>query len=164
MEKLIIIRGPSGAGKSSVAKSLKKKSKRKILLISADQLRNMYNDQGRASSQPAKEMIVANVLIGLRGGFDVILEGILNVNTDQPVFDKILKEHPEENYFFYLDVSYEETLRRHQTRPEKSEFGETEMKEWWSYASTTGKSSEIIIPEGYSMEETIAKIQKTAGI
>ncbi len=162
--KLIIIRGPSGSGKSSVTRTLLKKVKGQAMLVSVDQTRKMFSDQKQPDHQASKDMVVNNVLFGLAKNYDVILEGILNIKTDKFMFDKILATHPEENYFFYLDVSYKETLRRHKTRPEKAEFGEESMKEWWSYASPMGHASETVIPESSSLEETVAIIQKPARI
>lgn len=164
MEKLIIIRGPSGAGKSSVARALLEESKRPTLLVSVDQIRKSFSDQSKPDHRTTKDLTTNNVLFGLSNGYNVVLEGILNIKTDTPYLDKILKAHPKENYFFYLDVSYEETLRRHKGRPEKKLFGEAEMREWRGWATPTGHPSETIIPEDSSLEETVSLVQKTAGI
>ncbi len=162
--KLIIIRGPSGAGKSTVSKTLLKQSDRKTLLVSEDQIRKMFNDNHLPGHTASKELSVYSVLLGLREGYDVILEGILNIKTSQERLGKILKAHAKENYFFYLDVSYDETLRRHATRPEKAEFSTDAMKEWWDYASPSGQSTEVVIPESSSLKETVASIAASAGL
>jgi thymidylate kinase len=162
--KLIIIRGPSGAGKSSVAKALKEQAKRPTLLVSEDKIRQMFNDHHLPKRLASKELTTRGVLLGLEYSYDVILEGILNIKTNKERIARFFTVHPEENYFFYLDVSYEETLLRHQTRPEKDEFGEEAMKEWWDYASPVNHFSETIIPETSSLEATVKLIQKTTGI
>jgi len=164
MNKLIIIRGPSGAGKSSVAKALLKNSQRPALHISVDQTRKLFSDQKTPDHQASKEMVVNNVLFGLESGYDVILDGILNINTDKFMFDRIFQAHPKENYFLFLDVGYEETLRRHNTRPEKSEFGEEQMKEWWGWSTPTKQPGETVIPETSSIEETVEIIRRIAGL
>lgn len=164
ISKLIIIRGPSGAGKSSVARALLKNSQRPTLLVSVDQTRKQFSDQKTPDHQATKEMVMNNSLLGLGKGYDVILEGILNIKTDKFMFDKIFAAHPKENYFFFLDVGYDETLRRHETRPEKAEFGEESMKKWWGWSLPAKHEKEVVIPETSSLEATVAKIQKTAGI
>src|SRR3989344_521882 len=153
--KLIIIRGPSGAGKSSVAKLLHMQSKRPTLLVSEDQIRKMFNDHHRSDHKISKDLATSIALTGLQDGYDVIFEGILDLKTNTERFDKIFKVHPEENYFFYLNISYDETLRRHETRPEKAEFSAEAMKKWWDYASPLGHTSETVISESSSLEETL---------
>lgn len=166
MEKLIIIRGPSGAGKSSVARAIKERTSRPTLLIEQDQFRRGFNEQGPMANVPVWEMIEANALIGLNNGFDVVLEGILNVKKPphQEVFKRIFEAHPTENYIFYIDVQFEETLRRHSSRPQKSDFGEKEMREWWELASRMGHTDELVIPEPSTLEETVRTIGKVAGL
>jgi len=129
-----------------------------------DQTRKLFSDQKTSDHQASKDMVVNNVLFGLEKGYDVILEGILNIKTDKFMFDKIFAAHPKENHFFYLDVSYEETLRRHKTRPEKAEFGEEAMKEWWGWSARTDHNNETIIPESSTLAETVEIINKIAGL
>jgi len=164
MEKLIIIRGPSAAGKSSVSKELLAKSNRPTLLVSEDGVRKMFNDHDGAGHDAARELATQAVHLGLRNGYDVIYEGILNIKTRKIQFDELLEAHPEENYFFFLDVGWEETVKRHHTRPEKAEFDPEVMRKWWDYASPTNHLSETIIPETASKKETIKIIGKVAGL
>lgn len=166
MEKLIIIRGPSGAGKSTVAKTLKERSDRPTLLIEQDQFRHGFNEQGPMANVPVWEMIEANTMIGLKNGFDVVLEGILNIKkpSHQETFRRIFETHPKENYIFYMDVQFDETLRRHSSRPQIAEFGEQEMKEWWDLASPMGHPYEAVIPESSTLEEAVKTIGRIADL
>lgn len=166
--KLVILRGPSGAGKSTVAKRLHEESKRKVVLIQQDYYREqILNDREglkSSSKQMRLEMFETDIRIALRHGYNVIVEGILNTRTHLPIFESIWKDHPEENYLFYLDVSLEETLRRHKNREKSANFGSEEMKEWYEFASPTGLDWEVVIPEESSADESIAKIRSIAGL
>jgi predicted kinase len=166
MEKLIIIRGPSGAGKSSIARVLTERSDRPTLLIEQDQIRQKFNDQGPKANVPVWEMVEADTTIGLNNGFDVILEGILNIQKDgqRKTLERILKAHPDENYIFYMDVQFDETLRRHATRNKNVEFGENEMKEWWDLSTPMDHLREVVISQPSSLEETVRTIGKIAGL
>lgn len=164
MQKLIIIRGPSGSGKSTVAQKLVNECVRPTLLVSEDQFRLMFNDHQKTGHEVAKEMSTGAVLLGLKNGYDVIYEGILNVKTSGNNLENFFQVHPSENYLFYLDVGYGETLRRHKTRPEKTKFTTEAMKRWWDYASPTGYTKETIIPESSSLDETIMTISKIAKV
>jgi hypothetical protein len=124
----------------------------------------LFNDHHKPGHQPSKELTTQAVLIGLKNGYDVILEGILNTKTTLPRLEKFFAIHPNENYFFYLDVGFGETIRRHQTRHEKAEFGEDSMKKWWDYATPLGHENEVIIPDDSSLEETVRTISSVAGL
>ena len=161
--KLIILRGPSGSGKSTVAKKLFKKAKHKICLIEQDYYRFIFKPAG-GGSKPNKDtihkMIKQNTIVALKDGYDVILEGILSVKSYADVLESIFSEHPTENYLFYFDVSFKETVRRHHTKPRKKKegFGEADMKEWYPAAHRSNHKFERIIPEEYSIEETVRYI------
>jgi len=160
MSKLIVIRGPSGAGKSTVAAELHKRCPNPALLINEDKIRFMFNNWQEPAHTASKQLATAMILQGLKSGFDVIYEGISNVKTYDKYFRQILDSHENDNYFFYLDVSFDESLKRHETRPEKSKFGAEEMSKWRDYASLAGYADETIIPESSSLEDTINLIQK----
>src|SRR6266404_2310233 len=166
MEKLIIIRGPSGVGKSSVARAIKSRSDRPTMWIEQDLFRTLSNEKV-PNNLPVVEMVEANTMIALKHGFDVILEGILNVQKPgrRNMYNRIFQAHPDENYIFYMEASFDETVRRHDTRPDKREqFGAKDMREWYDLASPTGHEREIVIPEPSSLEETVRTIGKVAGL
>lgn len=164
MPKLVVIRGPSGSGKSSVAERLHKSCTQPTLLIHEDKVRFMFSNWKQPDHTASKQLATAMILSGLNSDYDVIYEGISNIKTYDQYFQEIFTAHKADNYFFYLDVSFEETLKRHETRPEKSEFGIKEMKEWLDYASPTGYAFETIVPESSSLEETVETISKIASL
>ncbi len=161
--KLIILRGPSGSGKSAIAKMLFEKAERKICLIEQDHYRFIFKPAGggsKANGATIHKMIKNDVLIALQDGYDVILEGILSVKSYGEVLENIFKEHPNENYIFYFDVSFEETIKRHATRTLKApKFGEEEMRKWYPDAHKSNHRLEKIIPESFSIEDTISFIK-----
>ena len=166
--KLIILRGPSGSGKSTIAKLLFEKAERKICLVEQDYYRFIFKPAGggsKANGATTHKMIKNDVLIALKDGYDVILEGILSVKSYEEVLESIFTEHSYENYIFYFDVSFEETVRRHSTRTLKApKFGEIEMKEWYPDAHKSDHRLEKIIPETFSIEDAMSFIKKIAGI
>lgn len=109
-------------------------------------------------------MIECNVLTALNEGYDVILEGILTVKSYGEILDRIFEQHPHENYIFYFDISFEETLKRHNTRESKNLFGEKDMREWYPAAHKSNHKYEHIIPERFSRKQTIEYIKKASGI
>jgi adenylate kinase family enzyme len=162
MQKLIVIRGPSGSGKSTVARNLSQMCVHPPLLISEDQIRRMFVNHTQEGHEVAKRLATKAVLFGLDNGYDVIYEGILNLKTSGDNLQEFFDAHTEENYLFYLDVGFEETIRRHKTRDKIKEFDHESMKKWWDFASPTGLISETIIPESTTLEDTVNFISRTA--
>lgn len=164
--KLIILRGPSGSGKSTVAKALFESAKRKTAFIDQDYYRFIFKPAGGGSkpnSDTIHKMILHNTLQALSDGYDVILEGILSVRSYGRVLDEIFTKHPKNNYIFYFDISFKETVRRHKTRKLKNaQFGESEMREWYPVAHRSNHKFEHIIPESFTIKDTVAYIKEVS--
>jgi 2-phosphoglycerate kinase len=163
MSKLVILRGPSGAGKSTVAQALFKNASQPTVLIQQDYYRFIFKPAGgKLNSKSIHKMIKANVLVALEDGYNVILEGIFNVHSYTGTFKEIFAVHPENNFMFTFDISFEETLRRHRTKPNKDEWSESDMKDWYHPQDFMGYDFEEVIPEAYSQTEIVQKIQAIA--
>ena len=155
--KLIILRGNSGSGKSTVAKELQQKLGRGTLLISQDLVRRemLWVKDGMGT----KAMSLLSTLISYGGEHCdyVILEGILNSKWYHNLFEEIKNEFAM-IYAYYYELSFEETLLRHQTKPNKNDFGEVEMKQWWNEKDLIITIPEKIITKDFSLEETVQMI------
>lgn len=161
--KLIILRGPAGSGKSSIAQLLQK-SANNIALIEQDYYREVMLQHGQGSKEASQKMLYDNTLTALSHGFHVVLDGIFAIKLYGPTFEALFQEHAEENYIFYLDTSFEETLKRHNRRDKAEHFGEEEMKAWYQLSSPTGWDNEHIIPESATLEEAVRSIQEIIGL
>ena len=160
--KLIIIRGNSGSGKTTVAKELRSRIgdglSDNTLLVQQDVLRR---DMLRERDMPEKcsviELIELVVEFGRRQGRIVILEGILVTKKYGPML-RHLANRFDEVYVYYLDIPFEETLRRHATKPNAHEFGEKEMREWWNDRDYLVISNEKILTKELSVEDIVDTI------
>ena len=160
-----MLRGPSGSGKSTTAKILFQRAKNRVALIDQDHYRFIFKPVGGGSkpnSDTIHKMIKGDVLIALNDGYDVILEGILNVKSYAELLDEVFTAHQGENYIYYFDISFEETIKRHRTKPNAHEWGEDEMKEWYPAAHRSNHALERIIPESYLLDETVSCILNTS--
>ncbi len=108
-------------------------------------------------------MIKSDVTIALDDGYDVILEGILGVRSNGKILKALLAYHPKQNFIFYFDIPFNETVRRHASKNTTS-FGESDMREWYMPHDLLGVEGEVIIDEGYSVDQTIERIKRTSGI
>lgn len=143
MQKLIIIRGNSGSGKSTVAKRLRREMGYETMLIPQDTVRRDILRVKDISNNPSRELIGEIALFGKRIGYDVIIEGILSTKRYKDILLKLANEF-DEAYVYYFDIPFEETLRRHTTKPNAHEFGEAEMREWWHEKDYLGVANEHI--------------------
>lgn len=164
MPKLIILRGPSGAGKSTVAAMLHKRASNKTALFEQDHYRHRLFNNNHMDHEAPRWVMIAGMQAALEYGSDVILEGILNKAKYEPYFEKLFARQSSEVYFFYFDVSFEETARRHATRSKNNDFTAGEMREWYSRASLYGHRNEHIIPEECTAEQAYEKIVSVTGI
>jgi hypothetical protein len=59
-------------------------------------------------------------LLGNR--YSVIREGLLASHRYGPMLTKLIADHDGPALLYYLDVSFKETVRQHQTRPQSADF------------------------------------------
>ncbi len=61
-------------------------------------------------------------------------------------------------YAYYFDLSFEETLKRHQTKPNCNEFGKEEMKRWWREKDFSDVLNEVCIISDKDKESIVSEI------
>ena len=156
--KFIVLRGPSGSGKSSTAKLLRSHFDEPTALVEQDHLRRSILKEKDIPNGNNHDLIKQVVFFAFDHGYNVILEGIFDAQRYEHMFKEILARHPDENYFFYFDVSLDETLRRHQTKPNKDDFGEPEIRRWYKQNDFLTCQKEMVIPELENLEDLVAQI------
>ncbi|MEU0568110.1 AAA family ATPase [Nonomuraea sp. NPDC005983] len=160
---LVVIRGNSGSGKSSVARALREVyGRRGLALISQDVVRR---DILRELDKPGAVNIgLIDIMCrhALDAGYHVILEGILTASRYGEMLQALRRDHLGSTSSYYLDVSWEETLRRHETRPQRSQFSAIEMRQWYIERDVLPDGSETIIGENSPLEEIVQQILRGA--
>lgn len=155
MHKLIILRGNSGSGKTTVSKELQKKFGRNTMLISHDMVRM---EMLFAKDEEALPLITSLLKYGRKNSEITILEGILDSEQYRPLFETAVKEYGENIFAYYYDLPFEETLLRHETKPNKSDFDEEDMRRWWNEKDYIKIIPEKIITKDMSFSETVDMI------
>lgn len=161
--KLVIIRGNSGSGKSTIARLVQERLGENTMLVPQDVVRREMLFVKDRVGNPAINLISKIALYGKEIGYNVVLEGILSKKLYDNMLSDLISKYSDNVYVFYMDVSFEETLRRHDTKPKRDEYGEEKMKEWWLEKDYLNLPNEYIIPENYDVTEAVDYILATVG-
>lgn len=158
---LVILRGNSGSGKTTAAKQLRERLGNNTMLISQDVIRREILKVKDDPGNPAIQLIKDMVLYGNKIGYNVILEGIFSKKKYGSMLMDLISEFQGKTFVFYFDITFDETLKRHGTKPNTHEFGEKEMREWWKEKDFLGLKEEMSITNEMSPEQTHVFIHKS---
>jgi predicted kinase len=155
--KLIIIRGNSGSGKSSIAREVRARYGRGCALIEQDYLRRIILKEldGRDAPGIAPRFIANAARFALDNGYHVILEGILWTGRYGDALRDLIGGRTGNTYAFYLDIPFDETVRRHATRPQVDDFTPDQMRNWYANHDALGIPGEQVIDESSTFEQTV---------
>lgn len=158
MSKLIILRGNSGSGKTTIAKELQKHFGRNTMLISQDVIRRDMLWVKDGESTEAIPLMKELLAYGIEHSDIVILEGIMYADWYKPLFELAIRLYGTEVYAYYFDLPFEETLKRHQTKPNCNEFGEEAMRRWWREKDFSDVLRERIITSEKEIQDIVTEI------
>lgn len=128
MKRLIILRGNSGSGKSTVAAELQRRLGRETMCIGQDVVRRQILRVKEGGSHPTLKLMTHMTRFGWDNGYHtVIIEGILSAEKSSETLKSLIEEADVASVY-YFDIPFEETLRRHSSKPNAMEFGESDMR------------------------------------
>ncbi len=158
MPKLIVLRGNSGSGKTTVAKELQQKFGKNTMLISQDVVRRDMLRVKDGKETEAIPLMKELITYGNVHNEVTILEGIMYDEWYKPLFELANQLYGSEIYAYYFDISFEETLKRHKTKPNCLEFGEEAMRRWWKEKDYSEVLSEASITEEQGLQSIVQDI------
>jgi predicted kinase len=163
---LVIIRGNSGSGKTTAAREVRRRYGRGAALLEQDYLRRtLLREHDSTHIDPvAPAFITATARTALELGYHVILEGILHTERYAAVLHQLIDNHPGPAAVFYLDVSIDETIRRHLNRDEPIPVTPDEMRRWYTHRDLLNVPGETTIPEPQTLEQTVTTILQASGL
>jgi predicted kinase len=160
--RLIVLRGNSGSGKTTVATAVRAGYGSAMAWVSQDLLRRVVLKEKDRPGGVNIGLIDQVARYALDNGYHVALDGILDAGRYESMLAGLNRDHAGLSRFYYLDVSLEETLRRHLTRPQAAEFGAHEMRDWYRPRDLLASVNECVIPERFSLPETVELIMAEA--
>jgi predicted kinase len=161
---LIVLRGNSASGKTSLAHKVRRSAGRGVAIVSQDVVRRDILWEHETPTRANIGMIDSMARYALDRGYHVIVEGILRARSYGEMLEKLVHDHAGSTHFFYFDVSFEETSRRHLTKPQAVEYGEQEMREWYRPLDLLPQVTEHLISEATTQDEAVDMVMRIAGL
>lgn len=161
---LVVIRGNSASGKSAVAAGIRASYGRGLAIVGQDQLRREILRERDRPGAANIGLIDLTARFALSRGFHVIIEGILRADHYGAMLATLISDRAGRAFAYYLDVPFEETLRRHQAKPQASEYGRAEMSSWYRENDLLPGGWEQVITADWSLDQTVQRIMCDTGL
>ncbi|MFC4564768.1 kinase [Nocardiopsis mangrovi] len=161
---LIVVRGNSGSGKSTVAREIRSRCGRGVALVSQDDVRRSILREKDVPGAANIGLIDTIARYALDSGYHVVIDGILDAGRYGPMLGALRADHAGRSAFFYLDVPFPETLRRHATRPQARDFGEPEMRRWYRWRDLLPGGGEEVVGARSGLPATVDLILQRTGL
>lgn len=85
----------------------------------------------------------------------VIVEGILTKERYGHMLEHLIHFYNGNVYAFYFDLSFEETLRRHNASDKRNNFGVDSLRSWWNPRDYLGIENETLLTDDMSKDEVL---------
>lgn len=156
--RLVVLRGPSASGKSTVAAALQIALGPRTALVQQDHLRRVVLRE-RDTPDGDNVLLIRDVVRScLALGRDVVLEGILVAAHYRAMLSGLVAEHAGPSHLVYLEVAFDETLRRHLARPLGREVGEQQFASWHVERDVLDVPGEVVVDAADEVERTVASV------
>lgn len=166
MTVLVVVRGNSGSGKTTTAREVRHRYGRGCALVEQDYLRRIIlREHDDHNLDPVAPTFIVSTVANLLGhGYHVVLEGILRAERYGQALGRLLTEHRGPSAVYYLDLTFEETVRRHEGRAGEVGFGPEQMRDWYVHRDVLGVPGEHILDGSRTLDETVTTVLETSGL
>jgi predicted kinase len=161
---LVVLRGNSASGKSTIAREVRSRCGRGLAIIGQDVVRREILWEKDEPTSVNIGMIDVMARHALDAGMHVIIEGILSRQSYGAMLAGLARDHRGITSCFYLDVPFDETVRRHATKPQAAEYGEDKMRRWYRPLDLVPELEEHRVPASSSLEESIDLVIARSGL
>ena len=129
------------------------------MLISHDMVRiQMLNTSSRMGVEKSLPLMMELMKYGREHSDVTIIEGILPVKDYKDLFDAAVLEFGDNICACYYDLPFEETVLRHNTKPNRGDFGEEDMRRWWQEKDLLPMIKEITLTKDMSPDDVVEMI------
>jgi predicted kinase len=156
--RLVVLRGNSGSGKSTTAQEVRRRVGRGVAWVEQDYLRRILLREHDRAGAPNIGLIDQTARYALDRGYHVVLEGIFYSPTYGAMLRELIADHAGLTGVYYFQLPFDETLRRHATRPLAEVVTPEQLREWYQPCDLLGVPGEHVIDTSSSLDETAARI------
>jgi predicted kinase len=157
--RLVVLRGNSGSGKSTIARALREAyGGRGVAWVAQDLIRRTILREKDAPGGVNIGLIDQVARYALDQGYHAVLDGIFYADRYEDMLAGLAQDHQGQSYFYYLDVSMDETFRRHATRPQAAEFTPDDMRQWYRARDLLASVQGRVTPQTCSFQDTVNTI------
>jgi predicted kinase len=160
---LIVLRGNSASGKTTVASELQRNLGAGTANIGQDHFRRIVLREHDVANGDNVGLLANTIRYCAGIGYNVIVEGILVASHYRDMLCRIIAEHAGPSHVFYLDVSLDEALRRHQARPLGMEVSPQEFRRWYVPSDLLGVPGEVVLDATADVPVTVGAIISALG-
>lgn len=161
--RLILLRGNSASGKSSLARSIRAARPRGIAIVGQDQLRREILNAREEPGNPTIGYIDLSARYALDQGLHTIIEGILYADIYRTMLTRLLADHRGITRCYRYEIPFQETVRRHASKPEAAAYGPEAMRPWWRDSDPLPGVDEQPIGPELSLADATARILADCG-
>jgi predicted kinase len=162
--RLIVLRGNSASGKSAIAAELRSRFGRGIAIVGQDYLRRTVLKERDCPGGANIELIELVARYTLDHGMHTVIDGILYSAHYGDMLTALRDDHRGTSHFYCLDVPFEETMRRHATKPQASEYGRAEMSTWYRERDFLPGGFEQVISAETTLDAAVQRIMRDSGL
>ncbi|MEV8321032.1 AAA family ATPase [Streptomyces sp. NPDC059900] len=164
---MIVIRGNSASGKSSIAVGLREQFGRNLAIVGQDNLRRVVLRERDRPGGANIGLIDLTARYALDNGFHVVLEGILYADRYGPMLRDLVSAHRGVSRCYYLDVPYEETVRRHAAKADAEYHRHVtpdHLSDWYREKDLLADGLETVIDALSTLDDTVSQIMDESGL
>ncbi len=165
--RLVIVRGNSASGKSSIAAGLREAFGRGLAVVGQDVLRRVVLREHDRHGGANIGLIDTTARYALDAGYHVVVEGILSAARYGPMLQRLVADHRGVSRCYYLDVPFEETLRRHASKPDpqlQAAVTERHLRDWYRERDLLPGGIETVIGADSTLSDTVGRIMRDSGL
>ena len=156
--RLVVLRGNSGSGKSTTAQEIRQRIGYGVAWIEQDYLRRILLREHDRPGVPNIGLIDQTTRYALDHGYHVVLEGILYTQHYGEMVRQLIADHAGITGVYYFQLPFDETIRRHSTRPLAKVVDAEQMRDWYQPSDLLGVPGEQIIEASSTLDDTVNRV------
>lgn len=127
-------------------------------MVGQDQLRRDILRVRDSPGNAAVGFIDLTARYALDQGMHVVIEGILFSQIYGEMLHALALDHRGRTLCYRYELRFEETRRRHGTKQETDEFGESKMRQWWRETDPLTGLTETTIGPDLDLVSTVDRV------